>query len=458
EPSFTSAGEHLLMNPTGGAIALMTTVRAVYSSSNERLTRNVLEVVYNPDQPGEYPGIAEIMRRSKNEGLDSIDVNARKFTLLGDPSMKLAIPRYDVVVTHINGNVVGGGVLDTLSALEKSSLTGLIVDDNGQVLSDFNGKIFLTVYDKVQARKTLANDEDSSERFFNVQNKQLFKGAATVIAGQWFIEFVLPKDIDFSYGSGKLSFYAQNGITDAAGYFTSFNIGGVSSGGLADDEPPVIQLYMNDDNFVSGGITDQDPDIYIVLSDDFGINVSGTGVGHDLEAVLDGDDKNSLILNDFYQAALDDYTRGEVRYPLNNIAPGKHTLKVTAWDLANNPGEAYIEFLVLDQEGGVLEHVLNYPNPFTNSTNFQFEHNRPGVEMDLQVLIYTINGRLVKTIEREGYSSDGYRIDDLPWDGLDDSGGQLAKGVYVYKIKVAYHLNGGKDIVESKAEKLVILR
>lgn len=458
EPSFKTAGEHLLTNPSGGAIALMTTVRAVYSNSNERLTRSVLELIYNPDQPGEYPSISEILRRAKNKGQDSLDINARKFTLLGDPSMKLAFPRYHVGVTSINGKPINQSQPDTLSALEKASISGTILDDNGGIMTNFNGKIFLTVFDKVQTRKTLANDEDSEERTFNVQNKQLFKGAASVQNGVWSIEFVLPKDLDFSYGSGKMSFYAHNDVIDAAGYFKSFIIGGVSSDGLADDQPPVIHLFMNDENFVSGGITDANPDIYIQLMDDNGINVSGTGVGHDIEAVLDNDDKNSFILNDFYQAALDDYRSGEVLYPLNDLAAGKHTLKVTAWDLANNPAEAYLEFLVLDDEGAVLTHVLNYPNPFTTSTHFQFEHNRPGVEMNLQVQIYTISGRLIKTIEREAYMTDGYRIDDLYWDGLDDSGGQLAKGIYVYKIRVAYNINGRTDVVESKAEKLVILR
>ena len=458
EPSFKTAGEHLLTNPSGGAIALMTTVRAVYSNSNERLTRSVLELIYNPDQSGEYPSISEILRKAKNKGQDSLDINARKFTLLGDPSMKLAFPRYHVGVTSINGKPIIESQPDTLSALEKATVSGTILDDNGQILTNFSGKIFLTVFDKVQTRKTLANDEDSEERTFNVQNRQLFKGAASVQNGVWSIEFVLPKDLDFSYGAGKMSFYAHNDVIDAAGYFKSFIIGGVSSDGLADDQPPVIHLFMNDENFVSGGITDANPDIYVQLMDDNGINVSGTGVGHDIEAILDNDDKNSFILNDFYQAALDDYRSGEVLYPLSDLAAGKHTLKVTAWDLANNPAEAYLEFLVLDNEDAVLTHVLNYPNPFTTSTYFQFEHNRPGVEMNLQVQIYTISGRLIKTIEREAYMTDGYRVNDLYWDGLDDSGGQLAKGIYVYKIRVAYNINGQKDVVESKAEKLVILR
>ncbi len=461
EPSFTTAGEHLLSNPKGGAVALMTTVRAVYSGSNERLTKAVLERLYNPDSPGEYPGIGEVLTRSKNIGVDSLDNNARKFTLLGDPSMRLAIPKYHVMVTEIDGNPINGSP-DTLSALEKANLSGVILDDQGQILNNFNGELSLTVFDKVQVRKTLANDTEGNDvsfvRSFNTQNRQLFKGKATVTAGHWTIEFVLPKDIDFSYGPGKFSFYAQNGTEDAGGYFSSFIIGGVSSEGLSDDQPPVVKLYMNDDHFVSGGITDTNPFIYVVLSDDFGINVSGTGVGHDLEAVLDGDDKNSFILNDFYVAALNDYKKGIVRYPLSNLKPGLHTLKVTAWDLANNPGEAYIEFVVVDEKGALLQNVFNYPNPLNDFTRFQFEHNRPGVPMDIRLNIYTIVGQPVRTLEMKDFVSDGYRVDDLTWDGTDDNDNQVDKGIYVYKIKVSFNVNGTKENAESKAGKLVILR
>ncbi|HZV71893.1 MAG TPA: type IX secretion system sortase PorU [Saprospiraceae bacterium] len=457
EPSFKTAGEYLLSNPNGGAIALMTTVRAVYSGSNERLTKAVLEQLYNPDAPGEYTGMGEVLRRSKNTSIDSVDINARKFTLLGDPSGKLVIPQYHIAVTEIDGNPVGGSQ-DTLSALEKANVSGVVLDDQGNVLNNFNGELSLTVFDKVQIRKTLANDEKSMVRSFTTQNRQLFKGKATITDGHWTIEFVLPKDIDFSYGPGKFSFYAQDGTTDASGYFSSFIIGGVSSEGLSDDQPPVIDLFMNDAHFVSGGITDSNPYIYAELMDDFGINVSGTGVGHDIEAILDGDNKNSLILNDFYVAALDDYKKGIVRYPMSNLKSGKHTLKITAWDLANNPGEAYIEFVVVDEPGPILLNVLNYPNPLYDFTRFQFEHNRPGVPMDIRLNIYTLTGQLIKTIEREDFIADGYRVDDLTWDGLSDNNGQVAKGLYVYKIKVTFNVNGTTENAESKAGKLVILR
>ncbi len=458
EPGFTSAGEHLLLNPLGGAIALMTTVRAVYSGSNERLTRAVMNRLYEPDADGTYPSIAEVLRRAKNaNGIDTLDHNARKFTLLGDPSQKLAIPEYEIIVTEINGQSVLTGIPDTLSALEKASVSGQVIDQNGNILTNFNGPVFLTLFDKKQVRKTLANDSGSSVRPFDTQNQQLFKGTASVVAGEWTIEFVLPKDIDFSFGHGKMSLYAQNGITDATGYFTDFFIGGVSKEGLEDDMPPEVRLFMNDEHFVYGGITDANPAIFIQLSDDNGINASGNSIGHDIEAILDGDEKNSLILNDFYQADLDDYTRGQVLYPLAGLTPGRHTLKVTAWDLANNPGEAYLEFVVLDTEGPMIEKLMNFPNPFNSATKFQFEHNRPGAQMDIELDIFDLSGRFVKNITVEDYVSSGYRVADLEWDGFNEGGSQIAPGMYVYRLKVTFTRNGVSEVVQSNAKKLVFI-
>lgn len=458
EPGFISAGEHLLLNPGGGAVALMTTVRAVYSGSNERLTRAVLKLIYTEDEPGVHPSFAEVLRRAKNNnGIDTLDNNARKFTLLGDPSQKLAIPKYNVEVTDIGGNPVGTGIPDTLRALGKTTVSGKITGYKGELLGNFNGKLFLTLFDKIQIRKTLANDEDSSERTFSTQTRQVFKGTATVTDGLWTIDFVLPKDLDYTYGPGKMSFYAHDGVTDAEGYFTDFIIGGVSSDGLADDMPPVIELFMNDTSFVSGGITDANPDIYIRLKDDNGINVTGTSIGHDIEAILDGDDRNSLILNDFYEASLDDYTSGEVRYPLSGLAPGPHSLRVTAWDLANNYSESSIEFVVVDQDGPIVTQLLNYPNPFKEGTRFQFEHNRPDVPMDIDLDIFDLSGRCVQNIHRENYVSAGYRVDDIEWEGKDYRGNKLGPGIYVYRLKIAFDSDGRTETVIPDAEKLVII-
>ncbi len=458
EPGFTSAGEHLLSNPNGGAIGLMTTVRAVFSGSNERLTDEVLRILYDKDADGNFSGVGEILRKSKNaNAIDTLDNNARKFTLLGDPSMKLAIPEYKVVVTELQEVNIDPLNPDTLSALEAAEVSGIIQDHQGSLLSSFNGDINVTVFDKPQIRRTLANDAASSERLFTTQTRQLFKGTASVVNGAWTISFVLPKDIDFSYGKAKMSFYAEDGETDASGYFTDFLVGGVSQEGLSDDTPPVIKLYMNDDHFLDGGITDANPDIYAVLSDDHGINASGTSVGHDIEAVLDGDDVHSFILNDFYQAALNDPSRGTVRFPLNGLAPGRHTISLTAWDLANNAAAAEIEFVVVDQEGALVTNLQNNPNPVNHSTFFAFEHNRAGTVMDLDIDIFAMDGRLIHTIHKEDYLTDGYRVNDIEWKADNQQGSEVPAGMYMYRVRASFTVNGNVEVAETKANKLVIV-
>lgn len=459
EPGHTSAGEHLLVNPEGGAIALMTTVRLVYSGSNERLTRSVYKFLLEPDGPGQYPAIGEILRRAKNNNaLDTTQTNARKFTLLGDPALVLSYPRYGISVTEINGHDVSMGVPDTISALDKVSVSGMVTGFDGEIKSDFNGKIHVTLYDKEQMRKTLNNDPGSPEFTFRAQNRQLFKGSASVVNGEWTIQFVMPRDMDYSYGSGKLSLYAEDGVTDAAGYFTDFIVGGVSSEDRIDNEPPVVRLFLNDTLFIDGGITNSKPDIYVQLYDDNGINVSGTSIGHDIEAVLDNDDKNSIVLNDFYSALIDDYTQGEVRYPLSGLTPGHHTLRVRAWDVANNPGEAEITFLVVKDESAILKHVLNYPNPFYDRTWFQFEHNKAGTMMDIRIDIHALDGRLVRSLEQKGYLATGYRVEGIEWDGHSQTGNPLSAGMYVYKMYITCH-EGGKTVrMESPAGKLVLLQ
>jgi hypothetical protein len=276
-----------------------------------------------------------------------------------------------------------------------------------------------------------------------------------VVNGKWSFSFYVPKNINYTFGNGRISYYAKdNNNTDAGGVFTNIIVGGSSEKGLADDLGPELDIFMNDESFVFGGMTNSDPILLLNLSDDFGINVTGNAVGQDITAILDGDNQNIFILNDFYEAEKDNFRKGKVRFPLNNLSKGTHNIVAKAWDIAGNSAEKRTEFLVAESGDDVLKHVLNYPNPFTTHTLFQFEHDLVNTELDIVVNIYTITGKLVKSVVQTKYSS-GFRVNDIGWNGRDDFDSKLGRGIYLYKVSV--HSKELNLTRESSFEKLVIL-
>jgi len=455
EPSVESAGEVSLLNERGGAIGLFSTTRAVFASDNKRLVSSVYDTMFTT-QGGQLQTLGEILMRGKNKNVqDTQKINARKFSLLGDPSMRLSVPLLNVETSKINGTSISE-FSDTLKALEQVTIEGIITDQNNQFVSDYNGIVYPTIFDKESTLRTLANDSNSGEKSFNVIKNILFKGAATVTNGMFSFTFVVPKDINYAYGPGRISYYATNpDRVDAKGSNDNFIIGGTSNNIIQDNQGPEIQIFMNDESFVYGGITNTDPVLLIKLEDENGINVTGTSIGHDLSGTLDEDNQGTFIMNDFYEATVDNFREGSARYPISGLESGRHSISVKAWDVLNNSSEARSEFVVIKDGDNVLEHVLNYPNPFTTSTNFQFEHDLTSTELDILITIYTISGKVIKTIEATKYAT-GFRIDGIHWDGTDDFGSDIGKGVYLYKIKV--RSDEFNLLRESEFEKLVILK
>lgn len=462
DPNFVSAGEEAFLNSRGGAVGLMTTVRAVYANQNARLTELALEKLFTREQ-GRVPTLGEAMRAAKNELTSgSITVNSRKFTLIGDPAQRLAVPEYRVQTTSIDQQALDTERRDTLRALQLVKIGGQVTDAAGAPLESFNGILYPTVFDKAVSLQTQGQDRSSRPIDYRIRKNVIFKGRATVRNGQFEFSFVVPKDINYDFGLGKISYYAadaQRGL-DAGGDYGDIVIGGSNAGNISDQQGPRIELFMNSEDFVFGGITDPDPTLLVKLEDELGINVVGNSIGHDLEGVLDEDSQNAFLLNDFFQAELDDYTRGEVRFPLSDLEEGLHRIRVKAWDVANNSSEGYTEFLVAESEKLVLEHVLNYPNPFSSRTCFQFDHNYANQDLDVLVQIYTVSGRLVKTIQANIFSDGAIRQDDcIEWDGRDRFGDPLARGVYLYRVKVRAMIPGMDPVVgESDFRKLVLLK
>lgn len=452
DPSRTSAGELVLLNENGGGIGLLTTTRLVYSNPNYILNANFYKHVFDTIN-GQMARLGDIIRLTKTSS--SASVNNRNFTLLGDPAIRLACPENKVFTTSINNTSIET-FTDTIKALSKITVKGYVADINGAKINSFNGMVYPTILDKKANITSLGNDgpPDATPRMnFKLQKNVVYRGKVSVTNGEFEFSFIVPKDIAYNIDYGKFSYYAENGETDANGYETRFLIGGFNDKAPTDNDGPDIKLFMNDEKFISGGLTNESPNIFSNLFDENGINTVGNGIGHDITAILDENTEKTMVLNDFYQSETNSYQKGSVRYKLNDLSEGRHTIKLKAWDVYNNSNETSIEFIVAKSAALALEHVLNYPNPFTTRTQFFFEHNKPCSYLAINIQVFTVSGKLVKTIETNMFNN-SYRSEGIEWDGKDDFGDKLARGVYVYKLNV----RAGDGSFADKIEKLVILQ
>jgi hypothetical protein len=452
-PLVKSIGEKIVLRDRTGGIALMTTTRLVFAFSNRVINNNYLRIALGRQPDGHYLSLGDAVRQAKNFTYQTSGdiINNRKFVLIGDPALTLGFPQGGVRTTSVNGNPVGTQP-DTLRALNRYTLTGEVTDENGLVLSDFNGYVYPVIYDKPQQVTTLANDPGSQAVAFKVQSNLIYKGKVRAVNGKFSTTFIVPRDINYQFGNGRISYYASEGSRDGQGLYTGVVIGGAGDGVQDDGEGPVIKAYLNDEKFVNGSVTNETPVLILKIADSSGINTVGTGIGHDLTAVLDGDMRNTFVLNDFYETDADSYQRGTVRFQLPGMQEGMHQLLIRVWDVFNNFSEHILDFKVVRKENLTLNHVLNYPNPFTSRTQFWFEHNRPGEDLQVTVQIMTITGKQVKTIAKT-IKTAGNRSMEIDWDGRDDYGSKLGRGVYLYRLKV--RTADGKS--QERLEKMLIL-
>jgi hypothetical protein len=448
-PSRPTAGEYTYWNPKGGAIAMITTIRAIgqfnAENFNDTLSQNLLSFGSN-----QYASIAETLRISKNNNPNS---STNVVFYIGDPALFLAIPQQKIRLTKVN-DVPVAQTIDDFKSLARIKLTGEITDENESVLSNYNGEIYTTIFDKTIPRTTYNNDGNSPPINFNSLGETIFRGNATVTNGRFEFSFVVPRDIRIPVANGKISFYAKKDqlSENQSGFDTSIKIGGINENAAEDNISPKVKLYMNDETFVSGGITNTSPFLLAFLEDENGINTA-SGIGHDIVAILDGDVSNPYLLNDYYQTNLNDYTNGSLRFPLRNVASGLHTITFKAWDVYNNPVTAEIQFVVMGDDTITLTHVLNYPNPFVSYTQFWFSHNRPYEPLTVQIQVITVTGKVVWT-KNQIITTEGFLSKEITWDGRDDFGNKIGKGVYIYKLSVRSSLTNSKA---EKIEKLVIL-
>ncbi|MFT5566185.1 MAG: hypothetical protein ACI81Y_001127, partial [Glaciecola sp.] len=467
DPNRTSAGELLLLNPNGGAVALLSTSRPVFANANEALAKAFFNLALEKDATNISYGssgenvlnhglrLGDICRVTKN-GIPA-STNKRNFTLLGDPALSMSYPKYYVEQDQITDEE--GNILTEIKALQQVTVSGHIEDENGSLISTYNGFVTPTVFDKPKNLETLQNDNGSGSFSFELQTNVLYKGNTTVENGTFSFTFIVPKDISYQEGNGRISYYALGDESDAFGYNfnsdsdQSFVITGQNDNAPEDEVGPVISLFLDNENFVEGGITNESPVLIAQFEDEHGINTSSSGIGHDITLIIDEDSQNTILLNELYQSDLDTYQSGSIRYPIKDMTTGEHTLTVKVWDIYNNSSKKTITFEVANSTSLALENVLNYPNPFTTHTEFMFQHNQNCNSLDVDIQIFTVSGKLVKTIQNTLIPQHEGSNESISWNGRDDYGDKLGRGVYVYKLKV----KTPSGLKEEVFEKLVIL-
>jgi hypothetical protein len=429
--SRTSAGEMVLLNPEGGGIGLMSTTRVVYSAPNYLLNRKIYDYIFSTAPDGRSMKLGDIIRLAKiNSGSG---MNKRNFLLLGDPALRIAWPVQGRVVTDSINSVSVEVATDTVKALSLITITGHIEDNAGNSMDGFNGVVEPVVYDKVSTVSTLAND-GGSPMSFPVTGNVIFRGTTTVNDGKFSFSFIVPLDINYSFGNGFITYYAHDDNRDVNGSFSEIVVGGFSDININDTEGPVIKLYLNDTLFNEGGITDTAPSLLALISDESGVNATGTGIGHDIIAWIDDDMPNAVVLNGLFSADIGVHTSGSLTYPFIISEKGEHTVSLRAWDNVNNPSVATLRFVV--ETSGVfrLTDLLCFPNPVTETATFTAGHNRPDTEIDVTITILNTGGSIVRIIREQFYST-GYSLPDIAWDGCNENGSRLARGMYLWRAE-----------------------
>jgi len=444
-PERFTAGEMVILHPDGGAIAMYSTTRLALSSSNQHLDTSFFRHLMDR-QDGEYVTMGDLIRISKNN--NNNNNNIRNFALLGDPAQKIAFPKYHVKTIGINGNPASKS--DTVKSLSKVNVSGIIEDQYGQKITNFNGVLHAKIFDKPVTNITLGNTTDSYPTTFKIQNSLLYKVITSVTDGVFSFDFVVPRDIALQYGRGKISYYAWNGGEDANGYSDAIVVGGKDTLVDPDNGGPDISLFIDSPDFVSGGMTSSNPVLLADFYDQDGINFVGLGIGHEITVVLDDEWTKPAILNDYFSPQINTITSGSLIYGFKNLSPGKHKLTVKAWDMFNNSSEKEISFIVSTQLA--VKKIMNYPNPMSDYTNFWFEPNDDAGHLEVEIDIYNITGQKVVTLNYS-YS------ETIPgplcvWDGTDANGRLLGNGIYPYKIK----FRGSNGMFTEASQKLMIFR
>ena len=463
-------GESAVLNEKGGAVAFYGTARTVFTSANKYINHAFMKRVLSL-QDGKPIALGEAHRLAQNDVMlgtnryptptredpnktspeQDNSENHLQYSLLGDPALSLNLPTAQVVVDEIDGVAVGSGTMPTVKAGSVIKMKGHVAGVEG-----FNGVVTATVRDTQEEITCKLNNTsgDGAEVAFKYldRTKTLYHGSDSIRNGQFELTFAVPKDINYADGQGMINLYALN--TDktirANGSCDQFIVGG-SAEAKNDSVGPSIYCYLNSPSFVDGGNVNSTPYFVAEIKDKDGINAAGSGIGHDLQLVIDGDMAKTYTLNNNFSYDFGTYTSGSTFYSIPELEEGPHRLQFRAWDIQNNSSTAVLHFNVVKGLRPQLFNIGVTNNPARTSTTFIISHDRMESNMDVVIELFDAAGRQIWRHAESGVSATGnYTVD---WDLSVDGGRPLQTGVYLYRVKVS---SEGSSYV-SKTKKLIVI-
>ena len=447
-------GESALKNPRGAAMGILSTTRTVYPNPNRELNRRFMRYCVSNDANGRQYTLGQALSMAKCELIDisSDPTNKAHFILIGDPAIQLAIPKYKVEIDRIN-DTYAPGTPYSASAGSLLTVEGHIVDTEGKLADTFNGIIYPIVQDNVETVVCKNNANDDVTPFtFDDRLRTLYTCGDKVEGGKFTFSFPVPLDNNYSGKTGLISLYAVNNeaTLEANGRFTNFAVSGTSADLPDDTNGPTVELRLNNEQFQNGDVVNETPLLLATLYDENGLNMTGSGIGHDISAIIDNKEATTYSLNSYFQPTVGDYRRGSLTFPIPALTEGQHSLTLRAYDILNNPSTTSIDFYV---NVGATPSIysLQIKSDGTGLTTFTFVTDRPQTDLDIDLTVYDITGRKLWKAQESGFSiSSSYTFS---WN-QNETDSHIIPGVYIVKANVASNGGSAADI----AKKFIIPR
>ncbi len=441
-----SGAEIMQLNPFGGIIAGISATRPVYISDNELMSNAIAKHAFTRDEDNRFLTLGEIHRRAKNDyNLNYTDKgnfqgnwNKLRYVLMGDPAMRLCTPELSVRLESIDGEAVTPEAQVTIKARQHVNLKGAIYDRKGNKMNNFNGVISVSMYDAEKSTTSNGNGKEGAKITFEEQGGIIYAERDSVINGEFSIDAIMPSEVTNNFRPAALNMYAYSteNNDDAMGCNRDFFIYGYDETAPEDDSAPVItSFYLNHESFKNGDNVNESPMVIASFFDDQAINLSSSGIGHQITLTLD-DSKTYTDVAQYYTPDIASDATGSIAYPIENLTAGSHSLRLKVWDTSGNSTESTINFFVTPGLAPIIYDVYSDANPATTEANFYLTHNRPDAMITVTLNVYNLMGRLEWSTTEKG-RSDMFKSFPITWDLCDMAGRRVNRGIYIYQATIS---------------------